>query len=60
MKKKDWIILRLIRVAVNDNPQVGRRSIDVAKSIVYLGSKYGREHMYECLKQLHKEKANDQ
>jgi len=55
MKKKDWIILRLVRASVKNNPYVALRSRDVAESIVYLIRKYGGSHINECQRQLEQE-----
>ena len=57
MKKRDWIILRLIMVALNQNPREGRRSRDVAESIVYLNNKYGWQYVARCLDRLRGEEA---
>jgi hypothetical protein len=55
MKKRDWIILRVIRVAVRDNLYESSRNADVARSIMYLIRKYGSAHVMDCLGQLRDE-----
>jgi hypothetical protein len=59
MKKKDWIILRLIRASVKNNAYVALRSRDVAESIVYLIRKYGGSHINECQRQLEQEAISE-
>jgi hypothetical protein len=57
MKKKDWIILRLIRVAAISNPQVAFNSIDIARSTLYLLRKYGQKYLFDCIGQLEEEES---
>jgi hypothetical protein len=57
MKKKDWIILRLIRVATISNPQVAFNSIDIARSTLYLLRKYGQKHLFACIRELEQEES---
>jgi hypothetical protein len=57
MKKKDWIILRLIRTSVKNNAYVALRSRDVAESTLYLLRKYGQKYLFDCIGQLEEEES---
>ena len=45
MKEKDWIILRLIFVAIKT--EKSHYSIDVVRSILYLSKTYGRKQLMQ-------------
>lgn len=56
MSKEDWIILRVLFVAVECGAQKTFRSVDAVSAIRYLLNKYGRKHVWKCVDQLHEEK----
>jgi hypothetical protein len=55
MTKKDWIILRVIRVAVKDNLYETNNNADTAKAIMYLIRRYGSKQVMDGLAQLREE-----
>lgn len=57
MTKKDWIILRVIRVAVKDNLYETNNNPDTAKAIMYLIRRYGSKQVMDGLAQLREERA---
>jgi len=56
MSKEDWIILRMLFVAVECDARKTFKSVDAVRTISYLLDKYGRKHVRKCVDQLHEEK----
>jgi hypothetical protein len=56
MKKKDWIILRVIRSAIKlDRAACG--DIEIMRAFSYLINKYPTKVLYACIEQLNGELA---
>jgi len=55
MTKKDWIILRLIFVAIKTNRVEAYNNIDVTRSIHHLVMTYGSKQLNECIMQINRE-----
>jgi len=49
MSKEDWIILRLVIVAIHYNPVKARASAEVFRSIMHIEKTYGRKYMNKCI-----------
>jgi hypothetical protein len=56
MSKEDWIILRMIFVAVGMSPRV-RTEPDVVRAIVHLHRKYGTDTVLACIDMLWDERG---
>ena len=54
MNKEDWIILRLLMTTSKANLH---NDLDVARSIMHLIKRYGRDAVNNCIDQLHKERS---
>lgn len=52
MKKEDWIILRLIFVAIKTNRKKAYNNIDVVRSILHLSKTYEIKKLNKCIDQL--------
>ena len=52
MAKKDWIILRLVKLSTDINPRGAYESQDLARSYLYLGRKYGYKFVSDCMYEL--------
>ena len=55
MTKEDWIILRLIFVAIKIDRKKAYDNIDVVRSILHLSRTYGIKKLDECITQIHGE-----
>ena len=55
MTKEDWIILRLIFVAIKTNRGEAYNNIDVTRSIHHLLRTYGSKKLNKCITQINGE-----
>ena len=49
MKKKDWMLLRVLRIAIRQAPIQARYCRDIAETTVYLLNKYGKKELNRCI-----------
>jgi hypothetical protein len=54
MSREDWIILRLLMTTSKANLH---SDLDVARSVMHLIKRYGRDVVNNCIDQLHKERS---
>jgi hypothetical protein len=54
MTREDWIILRLLMTTSKANLH---NDLDVARSVMHLIKRYGRNVVNSCIDQLHKERS---
>jgi hypothetical protein len=54
MTREDWIILRLLMTTSKANLH---NDLDVARSVMHLIKRYGKDVVNSCIDQLHKERS---
>ena len=55
MKKADWVVLRLLKVACTTNSEYGK--LECARGVEYLLKKYGGRVLEDAIKALRKEET---
>jgi hypothetical protein len=49
MKRKDWMLLRVLRIAIRQNPTKTRCNRDIVLTTLYLLNKYGKKELNRCI-----------
>ena len=49
MKRKDWMLLRVLRIAIKQRPIGTGYCRDIMETTMYLSNKYGQKELFRCI-----------